>query len=67
MNKINAHNNDVNSLCFADDVSTHIFYSGSDDGLCKIWDRRILSNNSNKPVGVLAGHTDGITFISSRV
>jgi WD repeat-containing protein 23 len=32
----------------------------------KVWDRRDLSDVDPKPVGVLAGHLDGITFIDSR-
>nr|CAH7741944.1 unnamed protein product [Callosobruchus chinensis] len=63
--KVAAHAYDVNSVCFADD-SSHIIYSGGDDGLVKVWDRRSLVENSPKPVGVLAGHTDGVTFIDSR-
>nr|CAI5859118.1 unnamed protein product [Callosobruchus analis] len=63
--KISAHAYDVNSVCFADD-SSHIIYSGGDDGLVKVWDRRSLVEGSPKPVGVLAGHTDGVTFIDSR-
>lgn len=31
-----------------------------------MWDRRTLSDGRPKPVGVLAGHMDGITFIDSR-
>ncbi|VEN35785.1 unnamed protein product [Callosobruchus maculatus] len=63
--KIAAHAYDVNSVCFADD-SSHIIYSGGDDGLVKVWDRRSLVESTAKPVGVLAGHTDGVTFIDSR-
>lgn len=64
--KIHAHEYDINSVSFADD-SSHIIYSGGDDGLIKVWDRRTLDEESlPKPVGVLAGHMDGITFINSR-
>ncbi|KAF5293504.1 hypothetical protein FQA39_LY02989 [Lamprigera yunnana] len=63
--RIRAHEYDVNSVAFADDTS-HIIYSGGDDGLIKVWDRRTLSETNPKPVGVLAGHMDGITFIDSR-
>lgn len=31
-----------------------------------MWDRRTLSEEDPKPVGVLAGHMDGITFIEPR-
>ncbi|KAF9599230.1 hypothetical protein IFM89_036356 [Coptis chinensis] len=40
------------------------FYSGSDDNLCKVWDRRCIGKG--KPAGVLMGHLEGITFIDSR-
>lgn len=63
--RIRAHEYDVNSVAFADDTS-HIIYSGGDDGLIKVWDRRTLTEANPKPVGVLAGHMDGITFIDSR-
>lgn len=34
--------------------------------LLQVWDRRTLSEENPKPVGVLAGHADGITFIDSK-
>lgn len=63
--RIRAHEYDVNTVAFADNTS-HIIYSGGDDGLIKVWDRRTLNESNPKPVGVLAGHMDGITFIDSR-
>uniref|UniRef100_A0A452XTY3 Uncharacterized protein n=1 Tax=Aegilops tauschii subsp. strangulata TaxID=200361 RepID=A0A452XTY3_AEGTS len=54
---------DVNAVTFADE-SSDVLYSGSDDSLCKVWDRRC--HKRTKPVGVLAGHLDGVTFIDSR-
>eukprot|EP01027_Heterolobosea_sp_BB2_P007013 GEZU01010495.1.p1 GENE.GEZU01010495.1~~GEZU01010495.1.p1 ORF type:complete len:482 (-),score=95.84 GEZU01010495.1:147-1592(-) len=63
--KIHAHNDDVNTICYADD-SSNIFFSGSDDSLCKVWDRRCFSRESLSPVGVLVGHADGITCIDSK-
>ncbi|CAH1170358.1 unnamed protein product [Phaedon cochleariae] len=63
--KIPAHEYDVNSVCFADE-SSHIIYSGGDDGHVKVWDRRTLDEKSPQPVGVLAGHVDGVTFIDSK-
>uniref|UniRef100_A0A0D3G345 Uncharacterized protein n=1 Tax=Oryza barthii TaxID=65489 RepID=A0A0D3G345_9ORYZ len=61
--RIRAHAADVNAVTFADE-SGNLLYSGSDDNLCKVWDRRCLARE--KPAGVLTGHLDGITFIDSR-
>ncbi|MCJ8745750.1 hypothetical protein PDJAM_G00133900 [Pangasius djambal] len=63
--KIDAHEDDVNAVAFAD-ASSQLLFSGSDDALCKVWDRRTLREHSPQPVGVLAGHRDGITFIHSK-
>lgn len=56
-------------MCFGD-LSSHIILSAGDDGLCKVWDRRTMSTlaqyGDSKPVGVFAGHRDGITFVDSR-
>ncbi|XP_069044177.1 DDB1- and CUL4-associated factor 11 isoform X2 [Lepisosteus oculatus] len=63
--KIDAHEDDVNAVAFADG-SSQIVLSGSDDALCKVWDRRTLREDRPQPVGQLAGHRDGITFIHSK-
>lgn len=63
--RILAHDYDVNSVAFADQTS-QILYSGGDDGLIKVWDRRCLNEAGPRPVGFLAGHMDGVTFIDSR-
>lgn len=63
--QIPAHEYDVNSVAFADE-SSRIIYSGGDDGIIKVWDRRTLDESSPKAVGVLAGHMDGVTFVDSR-
>uniref|UniRef100_A0A2K1ZK80 Uncharacterized protein n=1 Tax=Populus trichocarpa TaxID=3694 RepID=A0A2K1ZK80_POPTR len=55
---------DVNTVCFADEAG-HLLYSGSDDNLCKVWDRRCFISKG-KAAGVLMGHLEGITFIDSR-
>ncbi|XP_047317092.1 LEC14B homolog isoform X2 [Impatiens glandulifera] len=62
--RIPAHSSDVNAVCFADE-SGHLIYSGGDDNLCKIWDRRCFSAKG-QAAGVLEGHLEGITFIDSR-
>uniref|UniRef100_A0A2P2MCU2 Uncharacterized protein n=1 Tax=Rhizophora mucronata TaxID=61149 RepID=A0A2P2MCU2_RHIMU len=62
--RIRAHDSDVNTVCFADE-SGHLIYSGSDDNLCKVWDRRCFMAKG-KPAGVLTGHLEGITFLDSR-
>ncbi|XP_017794296.1 PREDICTED: DDB1- and CUL4-associated factor 11 isoform X2 [Habropoda laboriosa] len=63
--RIEGHDNDVNTVAFADNTS-QILYSAGDDGLCKVWDRRTLNETDPNPVGVLAGHMDGITYIDPR-
>ncbi|XP_032668188.1 DDB1- and CUL4-associated factor 11-like isoform X3 [Odontomachus brunneus] len=63
--RIAGHDADINAVTFADQTS-QIFYSAGDDGLCKVWDKRMVSETDPRPVGVLAGHMDGITYIDSR-
>lgn len=63
--RIDAHEDDVNAVCFVDET-THIVASGGDDGICKVWDRRALREDNPIPVGVLAGHIDGITYVDPR-
>ena len=58
------HETDVNAVAFADE-SSNIFFTGSDDYLCKVWDRRSLDPGNPIPVGTLVGHQGGITFIDS--
>ncbi|XP_010522675.1 PREDICTED: LEC14B protein [Tarenaya hassleriana] len=59
-----AHTSDVNTVCFADE-NGHLIFSGGDDNLCKVWDRRCFIA-AEKPAGTLVGHLEGITFIDSR-
>jgi len=40
-----------------------IIVSGSDDTFIKVWDRRV---GFDRPVGVLAGHTEGVTYLEER-
>ena len=64
--KVRAHDGDINAVRFIDD-SNSLIVSGSDDNLVSVWDRRALNESQPKPVGVFAGHTNGITFVHSRV
>lgn len=45
--RIPAHKSDVNSVCFVDE-SGNVLYSGSDDKLCKVWDRRCFVSKGNQ-------------------
>ncbi|KAJ6642762.1 DDB1- and CUL4-associated factor 11, partial [Pseudolycoriella hygida] len=57
---------DVNTVGFLDN-SSNVMFSGMDDGVVKLWDRRCLTNEANpEPVGILVGHLDGITYIDSK-
>jgi WD repeat-containing protein 23 len=60
------HADDVNAVSFAETGSTHVFFSGSDDSLIKVWDRRSMRNGHGTAAGVLVGHTEGITYVASK-
>lgn len=70
---LRAHEDDINAVAFVD-AGAHLIASASDDGLCKVWDRRTIGDAAGgggaarvvAPVGVFAGHRDGITFIDAR-
>ncbi|XP_074368338.1 LEC14B protein-like [Apium graveolens] len=62
--RIDAHTADVNTVSFADE-SGNLIYSGSDDNLCKVWDRRCFKPKG-KPAGILMGHLEGVTYLDSR-
>ena len=59
---IDAHEDDVNSVAFVDERS-NLVVSGSDDCLCKVWDRRTASGSA---AGVFVGHTEGITHVTPK-
>ena len=61
---IDAHENDINSICFVDKLNSSLVISGSDDVLCKLWDIRAF--NGNKPVGTFYGHMGGMTNVCSK-
>ena len=62
--RIPGHNDDVNAVCFGDVSSPHILYSGSDDTLIKVWDRRSMGDS--REAGVFMGHTEGLTYVDSK-
>lgn len=80
--KISAHEDDVNSCCWADTGSGNVLVSASDDTFLKVWygstTRSLISSEqlfdrdrrslgaSAKPSGVLIGHTEGITYVSAK-
>ncbi|KAG8140999.1 putative DDB1-and CUL4-associated factor 11-like protein [Naja naja] len=48
LGQIDAHEDDVNAITFADN-SSHIVFSGGDDALCKVWDRRTMREDDPQP------------------
>ena len=63
---INAHQEDINNVCFANRENSEVVFSGSDDASIKVWDRRTFGAHRNSPEGMLIGHREGITCISSK-
>ncbi|KAG0330683.1 hypothetical protein BG004_002039 [Podila humilis] len=67
LHSLGAHEDDVNSVCFAEPSSSQVIFSGSDDSTVKVWDRRSMrSSGSGPPSGVLVGHTEGVTHVTSK-
>ncbi|KXX80884.1 LEC14B protein [Madurella mycetomatis] len=64
LHHVTGHLNDVNAVCFADRLSPHILYSGSDDCTIKVWDTRSLGDG--REAGAFVGHTEGLTYIDSK-
>lgn len=62
--EIRGHDDDVNAVCFGDQSSPHILYSGSDDTTLKVWDRRSMGDS--REAGAFVGHTEGLTYIDSK-
>ena len=42
----------------------NVIATGGDDGLIKLWDRRMLTSQS-KPIGGFIGHFEGITSLDT--
>ena len=50
-------------------VSTSLFAISSseiDSIVSQVWDRRTLVETAARPVGILAGHVDGLTYVDPR-
>lgn len=62
--RIPGHTDDVNAVCYGDKSSPHVLFSGSDDSVLKVWDRRSLRDN--REAGVFLGHTEGLTYVDSK-
>uniref|UniRef100_A0A672URD4 WD repeat domain 23 n=1 Tax=Strigops habroptila TaxID=2489341 RepID=A0A672URD4_STRHB len=63
--KVEAHEDDVNAVALAD-AGGQLLLSGGDDGVTRAWDRRCLGQDRARPVGLLTGHRDGVTFLHTR-
>jgi len=61
----NAHEDEINSVCWANRESSNILFTGSDDCFVKVWDRRNFGKN-NRPSGVFIGHQEGVTNVASK-
>lgn len=57
-----AHDNEINSVCFANRSNSNLIFTGSDDSLVKVWDRRSL----NREAGSFVGHSEGVTHVASK-
>ena len=62
----NTHTDEINSVCFANRQHSNIIFSGSDDGLVKVWDRRALNSRNHRPVGLFIGHAEGVSHVASK-
>jgi DDB1- and CUL4-associated factor 11 len=58
----NAHHDEINSVCFANRNHSNLIFTGSDDSLVKVWDRRALL----KEAGTFVGHSEGVTHVTSK-
>lgn len=63
--RIRAHITDVNAITFAQGTSS-VLYTGGNEGVIKVWDKRLMYEANPQPVGVLIGHLRGVTFIDTH-
>lgn len=59
------HTGDVNAVTWDNKNSSNIIYSGSDDCMIYVWDRRTFGQEV-KPVSVLIGHQEGVAHVASQ-
>ncbi|KAF3765258.1 putative Tup1, general repressor of transcription [Cryphonectria parasitica EP155] len=64
LHNIVGHEDDVNAVAFANPKDPHIIYSGSDDQVIKVWDRRSMADG--RAAGAFVGHCEGLTYIDSK-
>lgn len=62
--RLEGHSDEINAVCFADPLSTNVLFSGSDDSMVKVWDRRSMAGG--REAGCLPGHMEGITFVATK-
>ncbi|GAX82117.1 hypothetical protein CEUSTIGMA_g9545.t1 [Chlamydomonas eustigma] len=63
---VDGHDDDVNAVAYLDSTP-NLIASGSDDNFVKIWDRRLIDQKGRcRPVGVLLGHTEGLTHLDAK-
>lgn len=60
------HQDDVNAVCYLEQSNSQVFVTGSDDSFIKIFDRRSPEATEGRASGVLAGHTEGVTYVASK-
>ncbi|PRP80921.1 WD repeat domain 23 [Planoprotostelium fungivorum] len=65
--RIEGHRDDINTVTYAEEDNSNLIITGSDDRLCRVWDRRTMSDQRRTTaVGNFSGHSSGITHVSSK-